>query len=346
MPKLIPTTLVGSYRQPAWLVDYAVLEGRTPPRTRITQVWRPDPELLSEAQDDATRLAVQYQEQAGLDVITDGEMRRESYSNRFATALEGIDHDHPGEHIDRTGVGAPVPRVVGPIRRPGPVEAEDVRFLRSLTDRPIKITVPGPFTLSEQAEDEHYRDQRALALAYADAVNQEVRDLFAAGADIVQLDEPYAQARAERARGYAVEAVNRALEGVSGRTALHMCFGYGHFVHEKPDGYAFWDEWNDSLVDELVIEAAQPGLDLARLARIRDKTVAVGVINCGNHEAETAEKVADRLRAALQHLPAERLVATTDCGLKYTPRDVARAKLQALADGAAIVRAELGGNGA
>jgi 5-methyltetrahydropteroyltriglutamate--homocysteine methyltransferase len=343
MAQLLPTTLVGSYRQPAWLVDYAVLEGRTPPRTRIAEVWRPATEQLEEAQDDATRLAVQDMEHAGLDVVTDGEMRRESYSNRFATALDGLDHDNPGSHMDRTGVPAPVPRVVGPLRRLRPVETRDVTFLRSITERPIKVTLPGPFTLSQQAEDDYYGDGRELAFAYARCVNEEVRDLFAAGADVVQLDEPYIQARADAARGYAVEAVNLALEGVGGRTALHMCFGYGHFVHDKPAGYSFVDCFNDCVVDELSIEAAQPGLELEMLERIDGKVFQLGVIDTGTHEVESPQLVAERIRAALEHLPPERLIPSTDCGLKYTPRAAALAKLQALTEGAAIVRAELGG---
>jgi 5-methyltetrahydropteroyltriglutamate--homocysteine methyltransferase len=296
----------------------------------------PEP-FLEEAQDDATRLAVQDMERAGVDVITDGEMRRESYSNRFATALEGVDLEHPGVALDRTGHENPVPRVVGPIRRRGPVEVRDVEFLRSITDRRIKITVPGPFTMTQQAQDDHYGDERSLALAYAEAVNEELRDLKAAGADIVQIDEPYLQARPEAAREYAIEAINRALDGIEGETVLHTCFGYAHIVHDRPSGYPFLRELNDCSATHLSLEAAQPNLDTEVLGDVSDKTIVLGVLDLGSSEVEAPEVVAERIRKALRIVPWERLIVAPDCGMKYLSRELAFSKLQSMVAGARLV---------
>jgi 5-methyltetrahydropteroyltriglutamate--homocysteine methyltransferase len=338
---LIPTTLVGSYPQPDWLLDRERLLSSLPPRVRAKELWRiPEPHL-AEAQEDATALAIHELERVGLDILTDGEIRRESYSNRFATALEGMDIDHPAMLVGRTGKANPVPRVVGPVRRARPVEVDDLRFLRAQTDRAIKITLPGPFTMSQQASNEYYPDEASLALDLAAAVNEELRDLFAAGADIVQLDEPWLQARPEPAREYAVAAINRAVAGVAGTTALHTCFGYAHVVHDRPPGYSFFRELNACRVDQLAIESAQPKLDLAILRAIEDKTVILGVLDLSRPDAETAEEVAAHIERALEHLPAERLQVAPDCGMKYLPRELARAKLQALVDGAAAVRARL-----
>jgi 5-methyltetrahydropteroyltriglutamate--homocysteine methyltransferase len=331
------TTVVGSYPQPDWLIDRERLGDRLPPRVRARELWRVADEHLEEAQDDATRLAVQDMERAGVDVITDGEMRRESYSNRFATALDGIDLDNPGVALDRTGHENPVPRVVGPIRRRGPVEVLDVEFLRSLTDRRIKITVPGPFTMTHQAQDDHYGDERSLALAYAQAVNEELRDLKAAGADVVQIDEPYLQARPEPARAYAIEAINRALEGVDGDTVLHTCFGYAHIVHDRPSGYPFLRELDDCAATHLSLEAAQPGLAPEVLRDVMSKTVVLGVLDLGSEEVETPDVVAARIRKALTVLPPERLVVAPDCGMKYLPRERAFRKLEAMVAGARLV---------
>ena len=301
----------------------------------------PEP-LLEEAQDDATRLAVRDMERAGVDVITDGEMRRESYSNRFATALEGVDLDDPGVALDRTGHENPVPRVVGAIRRTRPVEIRDVEFLRAVSDRRIKITVPGPFTMTQQAQNDHYADDRSLALAYAEAVNEELRDLKAAGADVVQIDEPYLQARSEPAREYAVEAIDRALEGIEGDTVLHTCFGYAHIVHDRPSGYPFLRELNDCLATHVSLEAAQPNLDSEVLRDLPDKTIVLGVLDLGSSDVETPSLVADRIRRALAVVPPERLVVAPDCGMKYLPRERAFGKLQAMVAGARLVEAELG----
>ena len=328
------TAVVGSYPQPDWLIDRERLGDRLPPRVRARELWRVPEQFLEEAQDDATRLAVQDMERAGVDVITDGEMRRESYSNRFATALDGVDLDNPGVALDRTGHENPVPRVVGPIRRLRPVEVRDVEFLRSITDRRIKITVPGPFTMTQQAQNDHYADDRSLALAYADAVNEELRDLKAAGADIVQIDEPYLQARPEAAREYALDAIDRALDGIEGETVLHTCFGYAHVVHDKPSGYPFLRELNDCSATHLSLEAAQPGLDLEVLRDLPDKTIVLGVLDLGSSEAETAELVAERIRKALEVVPRERLVVAPDCGMKYLPRELAFRKLEAMVAGA------------
>jgi 5-methyltetrahydropteroyltriglutamate--homocysteine methyltransferase len=328
------TAVVGSYPQPDWLIDRERLGERLPPRVRARELWRVPEQFLEEAQDDATRLAVQDMERAGVDVITDGEMRRESYSNRFATALDGVDLDNPGIALDRTGNENPVPRVVGPIRRSRPVEVRDVEFLRSITDRRIKITVPGPFTMTQQAQNDHYPDDRTLALAYADAVNEELRDLKAAGADVVQIDEPYLQARPEAAREYAIEAVDRALDGIAGETVLHTCFGYAHVVKDKPSGYPFLGELNDCSATHLSLEAAQPGLDAEVLRDVPDKTIILGVIDLGSSEVETPEVVAERIHKALAVVPRERLVVAPDCGMKYLPRELAFRKLEAMVAGA------------
>jgi 5-methyltetrahydropteroyltriglutamate--homocysteine methyltransferase len=305
----LTTTVVGSYPQPDWLIDRERLGGRLPPRVRALELWRIDAPYLEEAQNDATRIAVQDMERAGVDVITDGEMRRESYSNRFATALDGVDLDNPGVALDRTGHENPVPRVVGPIRRTRPVEVGDVEFLRSISDRRIKITVPGPFTMTQQAQDEHYGDGRSLALAYAEAVNEELRDLKAAGADVVQIDEPYLQARPEPAREYALEAIDRALEGIEGGTVLHTCFGYAHIVKERLTGYPFLRELDACLATHISLEAAQPDLDPEVLRDLPGKVIVLGVLDLGSPEAETREVVAERIRRALEVVRPERLVA-------------------------------------
>jgi 5-methyltetrahydropteroyltriglutamate--homocysteine methyltransferase len=341
MSRLV-TTVVGSYPQPDWLIDRDRLGERLPPRVRARELWRLPEPLLEEAQDDATRLAVLDMERAGVDVVTDGEMRRESYSNRFATALDGVDLDEPGVALDRTGHENPVPRVVGPIRRTRPVEVRDVQFLRSLTDRRIKITVPGPFTMTQQAQDDHYADERSLALAYADAVNEELRDLKAAGADVVQIDEPYLQARPEPAREYAVEAIDRALAGIEGETVLHTCFGYAHIVHDRPAGYPFLAELADCAATHLSLEAAQPRLDPAVLREVGDKAVVLGVLDLGSTEVESPQLVAERIRAALAVVGPERLVVGPDCGMKYLPRERALRKLEAMVAGARLVSDELG----
>ena len=338
------TTVVGSYPQPAWLVNQEALAGRLVPRVRAPELWRVVPELLDQAQDDATLLAIRDMERAGVDIISDGEIRRESSSNRFATVLGGVDPKGPGTTIGRTGEPTPVPRVIGPIRRTEPVQVRDVRFLRSNTAHRIKVTIPGPFTMSQQAQNEHYADDRALAMDYAEAVNAEVRELFEAGADIVQLDEPWLQARVENARRFGVEAINRAVHDVQGPMALHLCFGYAASMRqqEKPSAYSFLPELEQAEVAMVSIEAAQPKLDLGMLDLLPSKTMIVGVLDLGDMNIETPETVAQRIREALGHLPPERLMLAPDCGMKYLPREVARGKLRALALGAAIVKAELG----
>lgn len=341
MAEKLLTTVVGSYPQPQWLVDRKNLQSRLPPRVRAREIWRIPEPLLQEAQDDATILAIRDMERAGIDIISDGEMRRESYSNRFATALDGMDLDNPGVALDRTGHPNPVPRVVGPIRRSHPVEVRDVEFLRRHTDRRIKITVPGPFTVTQQAQDDYYHDEKALALDVAAAVNEEIKSLQAAGADVVQIDEPYLQARPEKARAYGVEVINRALEGIEGPTALHLCFGYAAIVHNRPSQYSFLTELRDCIVRQISIEAAQPRLDLSVLRQLANKTIIVGVLNLGDMQVETPETVAGRIRAALQYVEPERLVLAPDCGMKYLPREVAYGKLCALVQGAMIVRGEL-----
>jgi len=340
--KLLPTTVVGSYPQPDWLVDRQMLGGRLPPRVRALEIWRVAPHLLEQAQDDATIVAIRDMERAGIDIITDGEVRRESYSNRFATALEGMDLDNPGVALDRTGHPNPVPRVVGPIRRKRPVEVRDVQFLRANTDHAIKATLPGPFTMSQQAQDDYYGDEEALAMGLAEAVNAEVRDLFAEGADVVQLDEPYLQARAEKANRFAIKAINRALEGISGVTALHTCFGYAHIVHSRPNGYPFLEPLADVNVQQISLESAQQKVDLSVLKALRRKKLIVGVIDLADESpVEGVDTAVARIRSALQFVDPDRLILAPDCGMKYLPRERAFGKLAVLAKAAKKVREEL-----
>jgi 5-methyltetrahydropteroyltriglutamate--homocysteine methyltransferase len=338
---LLPTTVVGSYPQPDWLIDREMLVAQSPPRVRLRQLWRVDERFLEEAQDDATRLAIHDMERAGLDIVSDGEIRRESYFNRFATALSGIDLDRPGIVLNRSGKETPVPRVVGKVKRLRPIEKRDAEFLRRHTRRAIKITLPGPFTMTQLAKDEHYGDERALAMDYADAVNEEARDLKAAGADFIQLDEPYLQAHPEAARRYGVEAIDRALAGVEGPTIVHMCFGYAYVVKDKPSGYSFLPELDRCRAAQISIEAAQPRLDLAILAALPTKTMMVGVLDLGDATVETPVAVAARLEQALAHIPPERVVVAPDCGMKYLSRDVAFGKLVAMVEGTRQVRARL-----
>src|SRR3954467_5506477 len=337
----LPTSIVGSLPQPDWLIDRDRLAHRFPPRVRARELWRGAGQFLAEAQDDATLLAVRAQEQAGLDILTDGEIRRESYSNHFATALDGLDLDAPGTVRNRSGKDIPVPRVIGDLRRASPVQVDDVRFLRAHTDRAVKITVPGPFTMAQQAQDDHYGDDRALALAYADVVREEIADLFAAGADIVQLDEPWLQARPDVARRYGAEAVTRAVEGAAGPGHVHLCFGYAAMVAERPEGYSFLPELADTPVTAVSVETAQSHLDPAALRPLRGTGIALGVLDLSTPEVETPEVIADRVRRVLDDVDVDKLVLSSDCGLKYLPRESAAGKMRSLAQAAAVVRAEL-----
>jgi 5-methyltetrahydropteroyltriglutamate--homocysteine methyltransferase len=340
--KMLPTTIVGSYPQPEWLIDRAKLAGRFPPRVRARELWRIAPEFLQEAQDDATIMAIKAQEDAGIDIVTDGEMRRESYSNRFATALEGVDIDNPGSALDRSGHPNPVPRVVGKIRRRHAVEVDDVLFLRRHTTRNSKISVPGPFTMAQQAQIDHYDGRRELAaMDYAAAVNEEIRDLLDAGADVVQIDEPYMQARPEEARAWGLAALNRALAGIRGMTAVHICFGYAAIIHSRPSGYSFLPELRDCTCGQVSVETAQSGLDCSVLAALSGKSIMLGVIDLSDMNVETPAVVAARIRRALPFVNPKDIIVCTDCGMKYLPRDVAFAKMQAMVEGAHIVRQEL-----
>jgi 5-methyltetrahydropteroyltriglutamate--homocysteine methyltransferase len=339
---LLPTSLVGSYCQPEWLIDRKKLAGRFPPRTRAKELWRVPGEYLAEAQDSATIEAIKLQEEAGLDIITDGEIRRESYSNRFATALEGVDIDNPGTALDRSGHPNPVPRIVGKIRRKHAVEVDDLKFLKKHTDRMVKMTVPGPFTMSQQAQNDFYSSAAEAAADYAVAVREEIADLFAAGADIVQLDEPYMQARPQAAEEYGLDALNAALEGAAGTTAVHICFGYAAIIHERPEGYSFLPQLKNCSCNQISIETAQSKLDCSVLEELPAKKIILGVLDLSDINVETPETVAERIRRALPHVDADNIIVAPDCGLKYLPRDVAFAKMKAMAEGAAIVRAELG----
>jgi 5-methyltetrahydropteroyltriglutamate--homocysteine methyltransferase len=339
---LLPTSLVGSYPQPDWLIDRERLSKQVP-RVRA-DLWLIAPDKLEAAQDDATIIAIRDQERAGLDIITDGEQRRESYSNRFATALDGIDVENPGTVINRNGKPIQVPRIIGPIRRTHPIELRDLEMLRASTDRAVKATLPGPFTMAKQAQDDFYKNEEAVALAYAEAVNAEIKDLFAAGADVVQIDEPWMAQHPDKARQYGLKALDRALDGVTGTIAVHLCFGYAAVVHDKPSGYAFLTELDGSKAQQISIEAAQPKLDLKVLKELPSKTIILGVIDLGDVNIETPQLVADRIRRALDYVAADRVVVAPDCGMKYLPRAVAFGKMQAMVDGAAIVRREVTGN--
>jgi 5-methyltetrahydropteroyltriglutamate--homocysteine methyltransferase len=337
---LFPTTLVGSYPQPEWLIDRKKLAGRFPPRVRARELWRIEEPLLKEAQDDATVLAIQAQEAAGLDIITDGEIRRESYSNRFATALEGVDIDNPGSALDRSGHPNPVPRIVGRIRRKHAVEVEDLLFLRKNTKKKIKITVPGPFTMLQQAQNDFYKSEEEAALDYAAAVNAEIGDLFAAGADIVQIDEPYMQARPEKARQYGLKALNKALENIRGETAVHICFGYAAIIHARPEGYSFLPEFAGCSCKQVSIETAQSKLDCTVLEKLPSKKIMVGVIDLSDMAVETPQTVVERARRALKHMQPENMILAPDCGMKYLPREVADGKLRSMVAAAKILRKE------
>jgi 5-methyltetrahydropteroyltriglutamate--homocysteine methyltransferase len=340
-PNALPTSLVGSYPQPDWLIDRERLRGRFPPRVRATELWRIDPQYLEEAQDDATLIAIRDQERAGLDILTDGEQRRESYSNRFATALAGVDIENAGTALDRSGHPNPVPRVVAPIERKHPVQVRDARFLRANTSKPVKMTVPGPFTMSQQAQNDFYESDAELALAYAGAVHDEIADLFAAGADIVQIDEPYMQARPGKAREFGLAALCRALDGIDGTTAVHICFGYAAIIHDRPSAYSFLPELAAAPCDHVSIETAQSDLDAAIVESLPGKGIILGVIDLDSHDVETPETVAARIRKALPYKRPQELTATPDCGMKYLPRDVAFAKLEAMVAGAAAVRSTI-----
>ncbi len=335
---LFPTTIVGSFPQPDWLIDREKLAGRFPPRVRARELWRIPPQYLNEAQEDATLIAIRAQEEAGLDIVSDGEIRRESYSNRFATALDGVDLDNPGSALDRSGHPNPVPRIVGKIRRRHAVEVEDLNFLRAHTDRKVKITVPGPFTMLQQAQNDFYASEEEAAMDYAEAVNAEIKDLFAAGADVVQIDEPYMQARPEKARLYGLKALNRALEGVQGTTAVHICFGYAAIIHQRPSGYSFLPELAQCSCRQVSIETAQSGLDCSVLKLLPSKQVMVGCIDLADPEVETPQTIVQRIERALPYVKAENVILAPDCGMKYLPRETAVGKLRAMVQAAQILR--------
>ena len=337
---LFPTTLVGSYPQPEWLIDREKLAGRFPPRLRAKELWRIPEPWLAQAQDDATVLAIRAQEEAGLDIVSDGEIRRESYSNRFATALEGVDIDNPGKGLDRSGHPITLPRIAGKIRRLHPVEVEDLLFLKRHTKKLVKMTIPGPFTMSEQAQNDYYQTGEEAAMDYAVAVNEEMRDLFAAGADVVQIDEPWMQARPEKARQYGLKALNRALQGIEGTTAVHVCFGYAAVIHQKPSGYSFLPELAGCSCDQVSIEAAQPGLDCSVLSNLKNKKIMIGCIDLNDMTIETPQTVVARIKRALPYVPKENVILAPDCGMKYLPREVAFGKMKAMAEAARILRAE------
>jgi 5-methyltetrahydropteroyltriglutamate--homocysteine methyltransferase len=333
---------VGSYPQPDWLIDRKRLTEEIPPRVRATQLWRIPEPYLAQAQDDATLLAIRAQEAAGIDIVTDGEIRRESYSNRFATALEGVDLEKPGIAITRSGKQQSVPRITGKIRRMRPVELQDLLFLKKNTKKQVKITVPGPFTMAQQAQNDFYPSIEAAAMDYAVAVNEEIRDLFAAGADVVQIDEPYMQSNPDKAREYGVKALNRALEGIKGETAVHICFGYAVYLKNKPSGYSFLPEFASCSCKQISIETAEPKLDCSVLARLPGKKIMVGCINLADEKVETPQVVVDRIKRALEFVAPENVILAPDCGMKFLPRESAFGKLQSMVEAAKILRKEFG----
>lgn len=337
---LFPTTVVGSLPQPDWLIDRAKLAGRFPPRVRAKELWRIPEAYLAEAQEDATLIAIRLQEDAGLDIVSDGEIRRESYSNRFATALEGVDLDNPGSALDRSGHPNPVPRIVGKIRRKHAVEVSDLQFLKKHTKLLTKITVPGPFTMLQQAQNDFYKSEEEAAMDYAAAVNEEIKDLFAAGADVVQIDEPYMQARPEKARQYGLAALNRALEGVQGTTCVHICFGYAAIIHERPTGYSFLPELSGCRCKQVSLETAQSHLDTSVLRQLEGKQFLLGCLDLSDLNVEAPEVIADRVRKALAHVKPEQIILAPDCGMKYLPREVAQGKLQNMVAAAKQLRKE------
>jgi 5-methyltetrahydropteroyltriglutamate--homocysteine methyltransferase len=337
---LFPSTIVGSYPQPEWLIDREKLSKRFPPRTRAKELWRIHADHLKSAQDDGTRLAILDQERAGLDIVSDGEIRRESYSNHFATSLDGVDVDNPGEALDRSGQPVYVPRIVGRIRRKHAVGVDDVKFLRANTTRRIKFTVPGPFTMAQQAQNDFYATETELALDYADAVNAEIRDLFAAGADVVQLDEPYMQARPEKAREYGVEALNRALHGITGTTCVHICFGYAALIHERPEGYSFLPEFSNACCSQVSIEPGQSKLNCEVLKSLEDKQILLGVLDLSTEEVESVETTKKRVGRALEYVTPERLLLAPDCGMKYLSREAAFGKLRNMSEAGRQLRNE------
>jgi 5-methyltetrahydropteroyltriglutamate--homocysteine methyltransferase len=339
---LFPTTIVGSYPQPDWLIDRGKLARRFPPRVRARELWRVPEPYLAQAQDDATLLAIRAQEEAGLDIVSDGEIRRESYSNRFATALDGVDLDNPGSALDRSGHPNPVPRIVGKIHRRHAVEVDDLKFLKRHTKRMTKMTVPGPFTMLQQAQNDFYQSEEEAALDYAQAVNEEIKDLFAAGADVVQIDEPYMQARPEKARQYGLAALNRALEGVRGTTCVHICFGYAAIIHERPSGYSFLPELAACHCRQVSVETAQSHLDTRVLAELKGKQILVGCIDLADMNVETPAVIGERIRRALKHVAPEQVILAPDCGMKYLPREVAQGKLAAMVEAAQQLRREYG----
>ena len=337
---LFPTTLVGSFPQPDWLIDRKRLTEEIPPRVRAKQLWRIPEPYLAQAQDDATLLAIRAQEAAGIDIVTDGEIRRESYSNRFATALEGVDLDKPGIAITRSGKQQMVPRITGRIRRRHPVELQDLLFLRRNTTRQVKITVPGPFTMAQQAQNDYYPSVEAAAMDYAVAVNEEIRDLFAAGADVVQIDEPYMQSQPDKAREYGVQALNRALEGITGETAVHICFGYAVYLKNKPAGYSFLPEFASCSCKQISIETAEPKLDCSVLTKLPGKKIMVGCIDLSDEKVETPQMVVERIKRALQYIAPENVILAPDCGMKFLSRDSAVGKLQSMVEAARLLRTE------
>ena len=254
-----------------------------------------------------------------------------------------MDIDNPGTALDRSGHPNPVPRIVDPIKRRHAVNVADLSFLRSLAGPGgiVKITVPGPFTMAQQAQNDYYPSVEEAAYGYAEAVRGEIADLFAAGADVVQVDEPYLQARPEAAKEFGVGVLNAALDGITGTTAVHLCFGYAAIIHERPSGYSFLPELAACTANQISIETAQSGLDCSVLAALADagKTVTLGVLNLGDPAVESAAEVADRVRRALPYVPAEQLVLAPDCGMKYLPRESALGKLKSMTAAATDLRA-------
>ena len=340
---MLETSITGSLPKPAWLAEPEVL-------------WAPwatdDPVRLAEAKRDAVRLAIADQERAGLDIVTDGEQARMHFVHGVLEHLDGIDFANKrriGIRNDR--YEADCPTVVAEVRRPGPIHRDEVAFARAQTTRPLKFTLPGPMTIVDTLADDAYGDRPTLAMAFAEILNEEARDLAAAGADVIQFDEPAFNVYLDAVPTWGVAALDRAVAGLDCTTAVHICYGYGIAANLewKETLGAVWEQYRailpalaDSAIDQISLEFAGARVPVEVIALLDGKKdVLVGAIDVTTHSAEPPEAVAGVIRAALDHVPAERIFPCSNCGLVPLPRAVAQAKMKSLADGAALVRAEL-----
>jgi 5-methyltetrahydropteroyltriglutamate--homocysteine methyltransferase len=340
--RLLPTTIAGSLPKPAWLATPEVLWAP----------WRLAGEQLAEGKRDAVLLALRDQEAAGIDIVGDGEQSRQHFVHGFLAGIEGVDMTRRRRIPIRAGrYEADCPTVTGPIRRPAPVHAEEARFARAHTAHRLKFTLPGPMTIVDTVADEHDGDRVRLAMAFARVLNEEARELAALGVDVVQIDEPAFNVYMDEVRDWGIAALERAVDGVACTTAVHVCYGYGieaNIAWKRSLG----DEWRQyeltfphlarSRIDQVSLECANSRVPMSLLSLLDGKDVLAGCIDVASTHVETPEEVAGVIREALRHVAPERLQPCTNCGMAPLPREVARAKLRALAAGAALVREELG----